>query len=78
MFALHVGSAGCHVGDQFWRLACREDGLDESGSATSSRGCRDVRSLLWTVVRAERAVPRCIFVDSDGDTIDRISRGWLL
>lgn len=74
---LHVGQAGVQLGNAAWELYCLEHGLGFDGKPNPNSTVTDVgsRNTFFTETRAEKFVPRSIFVDLDPGPLDEIRTG---
>jgi len=71
---IHVGQAGCQVGDSSWKLYCLEHGINQDGSVeniNNLEGC----SSFFSEVQSGKYVPRSVFVDMEPTVVDGIRVG---
>jgi len=76
LLSIHIGQAGCQIGNSCWELFClehdiRPDGIlsPESKNSSSSMG------TFFNEVGNGRQVPRTLFVDLEPTVIDEIRTG---
>eukprot|EP01059_Diplonema_ambulator_P006967 TRINITY_DN16538_c0_g1_i1.p1 TRINITY_DN16538_c0_g1~~TRINITY_DN16538_c0_g1_i1.p1 ORF type:complete len:462 (+),score=48.94 TRINITY_DN16538_c0_g1_i1:44-1387(+) len=70
---LHIGQAGCTIGDACWEQLCVEQNIAEDGSwvADAAEG-GDPRSV-FAETRCGRLMPRAVFVDTETMVVDGIA-----
>ena len=65
--SLHIGQAGCQIGDVTWQLFCQEQGIGPDGIPKSDefgRTCFGRAFFAETSHPYERVTPRTLFVDT--------------
>ncbi|XP_023323882.1 tubulin alpha chain [Eurytemora carolleeae] len=76
--SVHVGQAGCQMGNACWELYCLEHGLQPDGlmpSDKSAAGGDDSFSTFFSETGAGKHVPRAVFIDLEPTVIDEIRTG---
>ncbi|CAB4057741.1 SETD8 [Lepeophtheirus salmonis] len=74
--SIHIGQAGCQIGEKCWQLFSLEHGIDEEGnvpprSDNSPEGSRDL-STFYEISQTGKHVPRCLFLDLEPTVVDGI------
>ena len=59
---IHIGQAGCQVGDYSWKLYCLEHGINRDGTVVDSNNIYRCSSF-FSETQSGKYVPRTIFVD---------------
>ncbi|XP_040578817.1 tubulin alpha-2 chain [Lepeophtheirus salmonis] len=77
--SIHIGQAGCQIGEKCWQLFSLEHGIDEEGnvpprSDNSPEGSRDL-STFYEISQTGKHVPRCLFLDLEPTVVDGIRSG---
>ena len=76
--SIHVGQAGCQIGNACWELYCLEHGIQPDGQMpepeTGVRG-DDSYSTFFAETGNGKHVPRSIFVDLEPSVIDEVRTG---
>jgi len=81
--SIHVGQAGCQMGNACWELYCLEHGIAPDGSIPSDKSLGvgdDSYSTFFAETNYNKHVPRAVFVDLEPSVIDEIRTGtyrWL-
>jgi tubulin alpha len=76
--SIHVGQAGCQIGNACWELYCLEHGITPDGmmpSDTTIGHGDDSFNTFFNETGAGKHVPRCIFVDLEPNVIDEVRTG---
>merc|ERR1712177_63055 len=76
--SVHVGQAGCQMGNACWELYCLEHGIQPDGQMPSDKtvgGGDDSFSTFFTETGAGKHVPRAVFVDLEPSVIDEVRTG---
>ena len=74
--SVHVGQAGCQIGNACWELYCLEHGIQPDGTMPSDKTVGDDSfSTFFTETGAGKHVPRAIFVDLEPSVIDEVRTG---
>jgi len=75
--SIHVGQAGCQIGNACWELYCLEHGLKPNGSLDHAAGEKTSESFstFFSETSSGRHVPRAVFVDLEPTVIDEIRTG---
>merc|ERR1712110_530089 len=71
---IHVGQAGCQIGDSSWQLFCLEHGINVNGT-TSDIQDKGTCSSFFSETETGKYVPRTVFVDLEPTVIDEIRLG---
>lgn len=74
VISLHVGQAGCQIGQQCWELFCLDHGIKEDGQMPAGGG-DDTFHSFFSETGAGKYVPRCVFVDSEPTVVDAVREG---
>ena len=64
--SIHVGQAGCQIGNACWELYCLEHGIQPDGQMPSDKtigGGDDSFNTFFSETGAGKHVPRAVFVD---------------
>ncbi|CAM66427.1 alpha tubulin [Leishmania infantum JPCM5] len=75
---IHIGQAGCQVGNTCWELFCLEHGIQPDGSMPSDKciGVEDdAFNTFFSETGAGKHVPRCIFLDLEPTVVDEVRTG---
>lgn len=72
--SIHVGQAGCQVGDSSWKLFCLEHGINDDGTMINENVMGSCNGF-FSETQKGRYVPRTIFVDLEPTVIDCIRLG---
>ena len=78
VIAVHLGQAGCQIGENCWELFGLEHGVDPTGNMIHNAGpCVDGADLssFYSETKASKFVPRSIFVDLEPTVVDGIRNG---
>jgi tubulin alpha len=75
--SIHVGQAGCQIGNSCWELYCLEHGLEPNGTKenvqTGEDNTRDSSfSTFFSETGNGKYVPRALFIDLEPTVIDEI------
>ena len=76
--SIHVGQAGCQIGNACWELYCLEHGITPDGMMPSDKTVGygdDSFNTFFSETQAGKHVPRCVFVDLEPNVIDEIRTG---
>jgi len=76
--SIHVGQAGCQMGNACWELYCLEHGIQPDGMIPSDKttgGYDDSFSTFFSETGAGKHVPRAIFIDLEPTVVDEIRTG---
>lgn len=78
VISVHVGQAGCQMGNACWELYCLEHGIKPDGlmssDQTQGRG-DDSFSTFFNETGSGKYVPRAIFVDLEPTVVDEVRKG---
>ncbi|KAG0144944.1 hypothetical protein CROQUDRAFT_659243 [Cronartium quercuum f. sp. fusiforme G11] len=76
VISLHVGQAGCQLGNACWELYTLEHGLSPDGRITSpcARG-DDGFSTFFSETGTGKYVPRSIYIDLEPNVVDEVRTG---
>ena len=75
VISVHVGQAGCQMGNACWELYCLEHAIQPDGLMPSDTGGDDSFNTFFNVTGAGKYVPRAIFVDLEPSVIDEVRTG---
>ncbi|KAB7505601.1 Tubulin alpha-3 chain [Armadillidium nasatum] len=74
--SIHVGQAGCQMGNSCWELYCLEHGIQPDGQMQSDKVLGDESfSTFFCETRSGKHVPRAVFIDLEPSVIDEIRTG---
>ena len=74
--SIHVGQAGCRIGDTCWQLFCLEHGIDPGGSfIEQGDSANDCLNTFFHETASGKSVPRAVFVDLEETVVDEVKRG---
>ena len=71
--SIHIGQAGCQIGNSCWELYCHEHGINPDGtmpSDTTHGEETDSFNTFFSETSAGKHVPRAIFVDLEPNVIE--------
>ena len=78
VISIHVGQAGCQVGNSCWELFCLEHGIGPDGQfpkeKTSDTGDSSF-GTFFSETGAGKHVPRSIMLDLEPSVVDEIRTG---
>eukprot|EP00743_Colponemidia_sp_Colp-15_P000016 GILK01000021.1.p1 GENE.GILK01000021.1~~GILK01000021.1.p1 ORF type:complete len:455 (-),score=96.09 GILK01000021.1:241-1605(-) len=75
---IHIGQAGCQIGNACWELFCLEHGIQPDGQMPSDKtigGGDDAFNTFFSETGAGKHVPRCVFVDLEPTVVDEVRTG---
>ena len=74
VISIHIGQAGCQIGESCWELYCLEHGLEPNGRLPeySQHGKEESLSTFYNNTGSGQYVPRAVFVDLEPSVIDNI------
>merc|ERR1712093_899852 len=76
VISIHVGQAGCQLGNACWELYTLEHGLSPDGRIESPDGkSDDGMSTFFSETGAGKYVPRSIYVDLEPNVVDEVRTG---
>jgi len=78
IITLHIGQAGCQIGNQVWELFCLEHGIQPDGqcpSDTTIGGGEDAFNTFFSETESGKHVPRAVYADLEESVIDEIRMG---
>merc|ERR1712025_1180301 len=76
--SVHVGQAGCQIGNACWELYCLEHGIQPDGQMPSDKtvgGGDDSFNTFFSETGAGKHVPRCIYLDLEPTVVDEVRTG---
>eukprot|EP00091_Calanus_sinicus_P019022 TRINITY_DN457_c0_g2_i9.p1 TRINITY_DN457_c0_g2~~TRINITY_DN457_c0_g2_i9.p1 ORF type:complete len:136 (-),score=34.05 TRINITY_DN457_c0_g2_i9:125-532(-) len=76
--SVHVGQAGCQIGNACWELYCLEHGIQPDGQMPSDKAAGagdDSFNTFFSETGAGKHVPRAVFVDLEPTVIDEVRTG---
>ena len=72
--SIHVGQAGCQMGNACWELYCLEHGIQPDGQMPSDKtigGGDDSFNTFFSETGAGKHVPRAVFVDLEPNVVGK-------
>ncbi|TRY72143.1 hypothetical protein TCAL_10601, partial [Tigriopus californicus] len=75
--SIHLGQAGCQIGNACWELYCLEHGIQPDGQMPSDKtlgGGDDSFNTFFSETGAGKHVPRAVFVDLEPTVVDEKSK----
>jgi len=78
VISIHIGQAGCQMGNACWELYCLEHGIHPDGMIPDDEGVGDSDdsySTFFSETGSGKHVPRAVFVDLEPTVIDEIRTG---
>jgi len=78
IISIHVGQAGCQIGNGCWELYCLEHGIQPDGQMPSDTTIGygdDAFNTFFSETASGKHVPRAIFIDLEPTVIDEIRQG---
>merc|ERR1711934_1199284 len=75
---IHMGQAGCQIGNGCWELYCLEHGIQPDGQMPSDKtigGGDDSFNTFFSETGAGKHVPRCVFIDLEPTVVDEVRSG---
>jgi len=75
--SIHIGQAGCQIGNACWELYCLEHGIQPDGQMPSDKmmGGDDSFTTFFAETGAGKHVPRAVFIDLEPTVIDEVRTG---
>merc|ERR1712107_553747 len=76
--SIHVGQAGCQIGNACWELYCLEHGIQPDGTMPSDKtvgGGDDSFNTFFAETGTGKHVPRAVFVDLEPTVVDEVRTG---
>lgn len=74
--SVHIGQAGCQIGNACWELYCLEHGIQPDGHMPSDKlGTDDSFTTFFAETGAGKHVPRAVFIDLEPSVIDEVRTG---
>ncbi|KAJ8300806.1 hypothetical protein KUTeg_022325 [Tegillarca granosa] len=76
--SVHVGQAGCQMGNACWELYCLEHGIQPDGQMPSDKttgGGDDSFNTFFSETDEGKHVPRAVFMDLEPTVLDQIRTG---
>ncbi|KAK3892647.1 hypothetical protein Pcinc_003534 [Petrolisthes cinctipes] len=78
--SIHVGQAGCQIGNACWELYCLEHGIRPDGrlvneDSVQAGNVNDSFSTFFSETGAGKHVPRAVYVDLEPTVIDQVRTG---
>merc|ERR1712079_378326 len=75
--SVHIGQAGCQIGNACWDLYCLEHGIQPDGQMPSDKlmGGDDSFTTFFAETGAGKHVPRAVFIDLEPTVIDEVRTG---
>eukprot|EP00178_Gracilaria_changii_P010185 TRINITY_DN2967_c0_g2_i10.p1 TRINITY_DN2967_c0_g2~~TRINITY_DN2967_c0_g2_i10.p1 ORF type:complete len:310 (+),score=27.99 TRINITY_DN2967_c0_g2_i10:74-1003(+) len=78
IITLHLGQAGCQLGNQVWELFCLEHGIQPDGLMPGDKsigGGDDPFNTFFSETESGKHVPRALYADLEQSVIDEIRMG---
>ncbi|XP_067941273.1 tubulin alpha chain-like [Watersipora subatra] len=77
VISIHIGQAGCQIGNACWELYCLEHGIHPDGQMPSSMAIAGDQSFntFFEETGAGQFVPRCVMVDLEPTVVDEVRTG---
>jgi len=78
IITIHLGQAGCQIGNQVWELFCLEHGIQPDGMCPGDKsigGGEDAFNTFFGETESGKHVPRAVFADLEASVIDEIKMG---
>ncbi|XP_044739384.1 tubulin alpha-8 chain-like [Chrysoperla carnea] len=73
--SIHIGQAGCQIGNACWELYCLEHGINPDGQIHVN-DCRDESFMtFFNETHCGKFVPRALFIDLEPTVVDEIRTG---
>lgn len=69
---IHIGQAGCQVGQSVWELFCEEHQIKQDGTSDAPKEGDSAYESFFSETASGQHVPRSIFIDTDPTTKDEI------
>eukprot|EP00009_Paramoeba_aestuarina_P013249 CAMPEP_0201539888 /NCGR_PEP_ID=MMETSP0161_2-20130828/70648_1 /ASSEMBLY_ACC=CAM_ASM_000251 /TAXON_ID=180227 /ORGANISM="Neoparamoeba aestuarina, Strain SoJaBio B1-5/56/2" /LENGTH=451 /DNA_ID=CAMNT_0047947315 /DNA_START=34 /DNA_END=1389 /DNA_ORIENTATION=+ len=76
--SIHLGQAGCQIGNACWELYCLEHGIRPDGTVEGSSGPSmedDAFNTFFAQTSAGKNVPRAVFLDLEPTVVDEVRTG---
>merc|ERR1712136_599120 len=73
--SVHVGQAGCQIGNSAWELYCLEHGIQPDGRIPADSRSDDSFHTFFNKTGSGQHVPRAVFVDLEPTVVDEIRLG---
>jgi len=76
--SIHIGQAGCQIGNSCWELYCLEHGIQPDGQMPSDNtkgGGDDSFNTFFSETGAGKHVPRAVFIDLEPTVVDEVRTG---
>jgi tubulin alpha len=74
--SVHVGQAGCQMGNACWELYCLEHEIKPDGLMSNAKGAGDDSfSTFFNETESGKYVPRAIFMDLEPTVVDEVRTG---
>ncbi|PVD34606.1 hypothetical protein C0Q70_05882 [Pomacea canaliculata] len=77
VISIHLGQAGCQIGNACWELYCLEHGITPDGimAGRFASSSDNSFSTFFLETGAGVHVPRCLFVDLEPTVVDEVRTG---
>lgn len=78
VISIHIGQAGCQMGNACWELYCLEHGIQPDGMMPNDDSigvADDSFNTFFSETSSGKHVPRAIFVDLEPTVVDEIRNG---
>jgi len=74
VISIHVGQAGCQIGNSCWELYCLEHGINPDGTVPAGMNNENF-STFFSETGTGQYVPRSVFMDLESSVIGQIRTG---
>ncbi|CBY23310.1 unnamed protein product [Oikopleura dioica] len=74
VISIHVGQAGCQIGNSCWELYCLEHGINPDGTVPDGMNNENF-STFFSETGTGQYVPRSVFMDLESSVIGQIRTG---
>jgi tubulin alpha len=75
VLSIHLGQAGCQIGNACWELYTLEHGINPDGSISETTEVDEHMRTFFTDTQSEKMVPRAVFCDLEDSVINDIKNG---
>jgi len=75
--SIHLGQAGCQIGEACWELYCMEHGISADGYVNhqKSKSENDASNTFFSELSSGKHVPRAVYIDLEPSVIDGLRNG---
>jgi len=78
VISVHIGQAGCQIGNSCWELYCLEHGINHDGKIEGDKSvgvCDDPFNTFFSELQNGQHVPRAVFCDLEPTVVDEVRTG---